>query len=75
MTKHDLKARPIFHRKEEPIKAHILIVFAANALSRHIELITNKSIKQTVKHLMREIQVKFMLKNSNKIFTLNLLPH
>jgi transposase len=75
MTKHDLKARPIFHRKEEAIQAHILIVFAANAVARHVELQTHKSISQVVKELMRIIDVKFKLKNLNKIFTLTLPPH
>ena len=75
MTKHDLKARPIFHRKEEAIQAHILIVFAANAVARHVELQTHKPISQVVKDLMRIIDVKFKLKNSNQIYSLTLPPH
>lgn len=75
MTKHDLKARPIFHRKEEAIQAHILIVFAANAVSRHVELQTNKPIRQVVKELMRIIDVKFKLKNSHQVYSLTLPPH
>lgn len=75
MTKHDLKARPIFHRKEEAIQAHVLIVFAANAISRHVELQTNKPIRQIVKEYMRIIDVKFKLQDSNKIYSFTLLPH
>lgn len=75
MTKHDLKARPIFHRKEEAIQAHILIVFAANAVSRHVELLTNKPIRQVVKELMRIIDVKFKLRNSHEIYSFSLPPH
>ncbi len=75
MTKHDLKARPIFHRKEDAIKAHIQIVFAANAVARHIELNTGVSIKQVVKKLMREINVRFKFKDSDRIYSLNLTPH
>jgi transposase len=75
MTKHDLKARPIFHRKERAIQAHILIVFAANAVCRHIELQTHKPISQVVKELMRIIDVKFKMKNSNQIYSLTLPPH
>lgn len=75
MTKHDLKARPIFHRKEDPIKAHIQVVFAANAVARHIELNTDKSIRHIVKELMREIQFEFKLKNSDTIFNISFKPH
>ncbi len=38
VSKSDLKTRPIFHFKEEPIKLHILICFMALAISKHIEI-------------------------------------
>lgn len=34
MTKTDLAARPVFHRLEDSIQAHLTIVFAALAVSR-----------------------------------------
>src|SRR6266567_7673578 len=37
MSKHDLQARPIYHRKRDSIEAHLTIVFAALAVSRWIE--------------------------------------
>lgn len=45
ISKNDLKTRPIFHFKEEPIKLHLLICFMALVISKHIELTTNVSIK------------------------------
>jgi len=45
VSKSDLQTRPIFHYKEEPIKLHILICFMALAISKHIELSTNLSIR------------------------------
>jgi hypothetical protein len=48
MSKHDLQARPIFHHKRESIEAHMSIVFAALALTRHIETATGMSIKRFV---------------------------
>jgi len=51
MAKSDLKARPIFHRKRDSIEAHLTIVFAALAMSKKIEFITDKSIKQIIKTL------------------------
>ena len=37
MSKHDLQARPVYHRTRDSIDAHLTIVFAALAVSRHIE--------------------------------------
>lgn len=49
LTKSDLEARPIFHRLDETIKAHLVIVFAGLAICKYIELSTNMSIKQVLK--------------------------
>ena len=48
ISKSDLQTRPIFHFKEEPIKLHLLICFMALAISKHIELQTNVSIKRFI---------------------------
>ena len=37
MTKSDLAARPMFHRLEDSIEAHLTIVFAALAVSREAQ--------------------------------------
>lgn len=37
MSKHELRARPIYHHKRESIDAHLAIVFAALAVTRLIE--------------------------------------
>lgn len=49
LTKSDLEARPVFHRLDETIKAHILIVFAGLAISRYLEIQTGMSLKQILK--------------------------
>ena len=36
MSKHNLQGRPIYHHKRDSIEAHVIIVFAALAVS-HIE--------------------------------------
>ena len=51
IAKSDLKARPIFHHKRESIDAHLTIVFAALAISRHIEDATKISIRRFVQKL------------------------
>jgi len=37
ITKHDLKVRPVYHYKENRIKAHLAISFIAFTLVRHLE--------------------------------------
>ena len=44
-----LEARPIFHRLDETIKAHLVIVFAGLAMCKYIELRTNMSIRKVLK--------------------------
>jgi transposase len=48
MSKHDLRARPIYHHKRNSIEAHLTVVFAALALTRFIEDRTGWSIKRFV---------------------------
>lgn len=49
ITKSDLEARPIFHRLDETIKAHLIIVFAGLAISKYLEIKTGLSIKRILK--------------------------
>ena len=53
MSKSDLQARPIYHRKRDSIEAHLTIVFAALAASRWIEARTGWSIRKFVRTARR----------------------
>ena len=53
MSKHDLQARPIYHRTRDSIDAHLTIVFAALAVSHWIETQTGWSIKKFVRTARR----------------------
>jgi hypothetical protein len=53
MSKHDLKARPIYYHTRESIEAHRTIVFAALAVTRLIEDRTGWSIKKFVRTARR----------------------
>jgi hypothetical protein len=53
MSKHDLQARPIYHRTRDSIEAHLTIVFAALAVSHWIEIQTGWSIKKFVRTARR----------------------
>ena len=53
MSKHDLRARPIYHHKRESIDAHLTVVFAALAVSKFLEVETGWSIRRFVKTARR----------------------
>jgi len=58
MSKSDLQARPIYHRKRDSIEAHLTIVFAALAVSRWIEARTGWSIRKFVRTARRYRTIK-----------------
>lgn len=59
MTKSDLKARPVFHHQREAIEAHLTVVFAALAISRHLQDTTGVTIKKLVRTLrpLRSVEI------------------
>lgn len=46
MSKFDLQTRPIFHHKEDAIKAHILICFVSLIGEKYLELTTKMSLRE-----------------------------
>jgi hypothetical protein len=53
MSRHDLRARPIYHHQRDSIEAHLTIVFAALAVSRWTEDRTGWSIRKFVRTARR----------------------
>jgi len=53
MSKHDLQARPIYHRTRDSIEAHLSVEYAAMAVSHWIERQTGWSIKKFVRTARR----------------------
>ena len=53
MSKSDLQARPVYHRKRDSIEAHLSIVFAALAVTRWIEARTGWSTRKFVRTARR----------------------
>ena len=46
MSKHDLRARPVFHHTRDAIEAHLTVVMAALAVARYLQDTTRISIKR-----------------------------
>lgn len=60
IAKSDLQTRPIFHFKQDAIKTHLLICFMALALSKYIEIKTEKSIGHFIKLLKRVTDARML---------------
>lgn len=60
MSKSDLQARPIFHRKRDSIEAHLTVVFTALAVARYLQNASGQSLKRVVTMLrpLREVSVR-----------------
>ena len=55
MSKHDLRARPIFHHRKDSIEAHLTMVMTALAVARYLQDTTGTSIKNII-HTLKPIQ-------------------
>ena len=51
MSKHDLRARPVFHHTRDAIEAHLTVVMAALAVARYLQDATGISIARIVREL------------------------
>ena len=49
MSKHDLRARPVFHHQRDAIEAHLTVVMAALAVARYLQEATGISIARIVR--------------------------
>jgi transposase len=45
MSKYDLEARPIYHRKEDAIRSHVFICFLALIIEKYLELTTQMTLR------------------------------
>ena len=51
MSKHDLRARPVFHHTHDAIEAHLTVVMASLAVARYLQDATGVSIKRVIRTL------------------------
>lgn len=77
IAKSDLEARPIYHRLEQSIKYHILIVFVALCMTRVIEADKGVSVKQVMDELKDKwtITLKDEISGNSLSILLNKKPH
>ncbi len=60
VAKNDLESRPIFHFKEDAIRVHMLICFMALAISKYMEIKTDKSLEQIIRSLKKVTDARLL---------------
>lgn len=77
ISKNDLEARPIYHRKKAAIESHILIVFIALCMTKVIEIEKKQSIKKIIDHLKDRwtVTLKDEISGNTLEIELNKIPH
>lgn len=69
IVKSDLATRPVFHRKSDAVRAHVLICFTALMLAKFLEIKTKFSLKQIIDAIWTVTDAKLYDKNTNTTFT------
>lgn len=70
IAKSDVVARPIFHRKADSIKAHLLICVMALAISKYIEIKTTRSIRAVLDACRRITDATLQHRATGEIVTM-----
>ena len=68
MSKSDLETRPIFHYKEDAIRAHVLICFAALIIEKYLELSTRLSLVKIRDLIWNVTETHIQDKLTKKVF-------
>lgn len=66
VTKNDLKTRPIYHYKQPSIQLHLLVCFMALAISKHIELQTDSSVRKFITECRKITDARMLNYLTNK---------
>mgnify|MGYP002079089297 CR=1 FL=1 len=69
IAKSDLLARPIYHRKEESIRAHMVIVFVSLCVAKSIELLSGYSIQQIKHYIWKILDVELQAEDTGQTFS------
>lgn len=69
MSKSDLETRPIYHRKQDAIRAHVLICFVALMIEKFLELSTSLSLRDIRSLIWSITETHIQDKLTKEIFT------
>ena len=56
MSKHDLRARPVFHHTRDAIEAHLTVVMASLAVARYLQITAQPQLTQTAAGILKSLK-------------------
>ncbi|TLU88339.1 MAG: IS1634 family transposase [Chlorobium sp.] len=68
MSKSDLQARPIFHRTQDAIRAHMLVCFMALMMGKYLEIKTERSLRKIRDELWRVHEIHLCYERTGEVF-------
>ena len=68
MSKSDLQARPIFHRTEDAIKAHMLVCFMALMMGKYLEINTRRSLRKIQEEIWRVHEIHLCYERTGEVY-------
>jgi transposase len=68
MSKSDLQARPIFHRTEDAIRAHMLVCFMALMMGKYLEIKTERSLRKIRDELWRVHEIHLCYERTGEVY-------
>ena len=72
MSKSDLQARPIFHRTQEAIRAHMLICFMALMMGKYLEIKTGLSLRKIRQELWQVHEAQILDQRTGEIHVMQM---
>ena len=68
MSKSDLQARPIFHRTEDAIRAHMLVCFMALMMGKYLEIKMHRSVRKIQEEIWRVHEIHLCYERTGEVY-------
>ena len=72
MSKSDLQARPIFHRTQDSIRAHMLVCFMGLMMGKYLEINLKRSLRQIRKELMKVHEAHIRDERTGEVYVMQM---
>lgn len=72
MSKSDLQARPIFHRTQEAIRAHMLICFMGLMMGKYLEINTGLSLRKIREELWKVHEAQILDQRTGEVHVMQM---
>ena len=72
MSKSDLQARPIFHRTQDSIRAHMLVCFMGLMMGKYMEIKTGVSLRKIREELWKVHEAQILDQSTGEVHVMQM---